>query len=222
MLKVNQLNGFGVGGAGVTPVALSVTDTETQTPSATTYTFSSKSLGAASSDRIIAAVIFSDAIAGGISSSTINGVSGTTQVETTKGNEFTGIITAAVPTGTTGDVVVTFDDSGNSCALAVYSITGASSITAADTLIVNSDANPTGSLTVGNGGCIITAGYGEASNQTWVYTEPTTEGADLFWESVRNAGSGYDVYEVGGTKSIDVTTSVGSMLITFCAMSLDP
>ena len=95
-------------------VSVSQTDTDKSDTDLTTYTFSTKALGAAATDRRIIAVIAARANAArSISSVTIGGISATalaTANATGSGADICAVYQAAVPTGTTGDVVVTFDN----------------------------------------------------------------------------------------------------------------
>lgn len=92
----------------------------------TTYTFSSMSFGAAHSSRIIVCTVGSVATASSpsISSFTIGGVSATQAkfATTDVGGDVikTAIYYAAVPTGTSGDVVITWSDGMDSCEIGLY------------------------------------------------------------------------------------------------------
>lgn len=112
-------------------ISLSHLGTADSTSDLTAYTFSSESLGAADADRtIICAVHAIDAGAStgvGISSATIGGVAAEVQHEYSFGSStttYTGIITASVPTGTTGDVVITFSHAVLNCHIGLWRATG--------------------------------------------------------------------------------------------------
>jgi len=104
----------------------------TDDSNATTYTFSSADLGTADADRYIyVAVEGARATAGSrtVSTMTINGVSASFVVRQQSVNlnahEFW---YAAVPTGSTGDIVVTFNSSMHNAAIGVWSVTGSHSV----------------------------------------------------------------------------------------------
>src|SRR3990167_11105596 len=77
----------------------------------TTYTFSAENLGVAASDRFIVVTITGRSSDGGartIDTVTIGGVTATINIQIANSGSFNGIATAAVPTGTTGDIVITW------------------------------------------------------------------------------------------------------------------
>ena len=117
-------------------VALSQTDTDSSITNLTTYTFSSASFGAADADRYV--IVAGGGITEGsrtVSSVTIGGVSATISQQVQDGFpvSLAFIAIAAVPTGTTGDVVVTFSSTMGEAAISVYRAVGIASITAYDT-----------------------------------------------------------------------------------------
>lgn len=111
----------------------------------TTYTFASQNLGTASSDRYILVAVNSRALgatAFNASTVTVQGISATQIVNassTSTNSTMAAIWRAAVPTGTTGDVVVTLNKSALRCSVALYSATG---IDAAANDTDTSTANP--------------------------------------------------------------------------------
>lgn len=94
-----------------------------QSVSLTTFTFSSFSLGAATSDRMIVVCYFgffpTPAAAPTV---TVGGVSATSVTSASILNYRSGIAWAIVPTGTTGDIVVTWGGVEAQCGIAVYSV----------------------------------------------------------------------------------------------------
>lgn len=94
-----------------------------------TYTFSSQNLGTASSDRyILVAIVARDSENNiSINSLTVGGVTATISTQAarndTSNSSLVGIGIAAVPTGTTGDVVVQFNTTVLRCGIALYSAT---------------------------------------------------------------------------------------------------
>lgn len=124
---------FGVSGS------LSFLQGAVSTANQTTYTFSSQNLGTAASDRYIIAAISTTGIADAqinVSSVTIGGVSATQVVTNNFNSVSSGLVAlyiAAVPTGTTGNVVVTFDAGCARAGIALYRVTGLGSATASAT-----------------------------------------------------------------------------------------
>lgn len=171
-------------------MAFSFLQSATDTANATTYTFSSQNLGTADADRYIAVGI----VARGtspvtVSSATIGGVSATISVQTTNttpGYNIAAIIIAAVPSGTTGDIVVTFSAGVLRCGIAAYRLVGIDSITPADTGTSVANA-PTTSLDIAANG----VGIGMAMTQASTTTTWTglTEDSDFTPESVITASS---------------------------------
>lgn len=104
------------------------------TSNLTVYTFSSQNLGTASSDRYIVVAVNSSRIADGTSSATVTvqGISATlvkAQPFNSVGSGYCALFIVAVPTGTTGDVVVTCDSANARCGIGLYAVTGIDSAT---------------------------------------------------------------------------------------------
>ena len=195
----------------VEPVAISLTDNTVNGSNLTTYTFSSQSLGtAAASRQIVVGVIASGAgPARTVSSLTIGGVSASlikAQTGQSEGN--TEIWSAAVPSGTTGDVVVVLSSGWNRCGFGVWRMTGAST-SASDT--GGSVANPLNdSLDIpANGGAI-----GLSHNQL----DATTDWTNLDEDYDEEVGA--SVYQSGASKTFAAAQS--ALSITAAAGSSSP
>lgn len=145
------------------PFSLTATDTGVDLNLLTTYTFSSKSFGAADPTRVIAVIILSRNSGGTqtVSSAFIGGVEATKAVGLLGGsNAMVGEIWyAAVPSGTTGTVSITFAGANQRCAIQLYSVISPSS--AAPTVTASSLANPatSGAITIPTGGAAIGGNY---------------------------------------------------------------
>ena len=103
-----------------------------------TYTFASQNLGTANDERyiVVAAMARKSGAGLNLSSVTIGGVSATIvkqQTNSTTNSNCVGIAMAKVPTGTSGNIVVTWDNSVNRCAIGVWRVLGVSGVTAYDT-----------------------------------------------------------------------------------------
>lgn len=129
------------------------------------FTFSSKSLGDVSRDRYIIVGIGTrkGGTTGTISSVTVGGITATiiTQVANTAGgnNVTEGVAIAHVPTGTTGDVVVTMSEAFLRMGIGMWRATGIASMTPVDfgTSVAN---DPTYAIDMtANGGFAIGHGY---------------------------------------------------------------
>jgi len=124
----------------------------------TTYTFSAANLGTADAARYIV-VCFHQRAAGTptLSSASIGGVSATIVAQATLdtgggASNTTAIVIAAVPTGTTGDIVATWSAGAVRCAYQAYRLVGISSATASDTDTSVAAGDPTVNLDIPAGG----------------------------------------------------------------------
>ena len=158
--------------AAKTPVAYSVTDTSGSTANASTFTFTSQAFGAEDSSRVIVVTTagsFNNKT-GSVSGITIGGVTGTEIVSVAfRSGDATAaaIYAAAVPTGTTGTVVVTLSTttgaSSRGFGIGVYRLTG----NRTNTLSVNTE----------DGGAVIATGGGTSVLGSETYTGVTEDGA---------------------------------------------
>lgn len=154
-LSINNLNGFGVRQAADASSITGFIGTAEDSTDTTTYTFSSKSLSTAASNRQVIVV----AVARGstaISAMTVGGVSATMAGnEATTGNSQIGIGCASVPTGTTGDIVIT--GGGFRCAIAWYVVYGFSE-TPSSAPTADTSSPFTTSLTIATNGFAVGGG----------------------------------------------------------------
>lgn len=150
-------------GPGWAPQAATIsnTDFEMQNSGATTYTYTGKAIGTASAYRhIIVAIAANTNVASRtISSVTVGGISATAAVSAESTNTvFTrvAVYIAAVPTGTTADIVVTYSAAQLRSAIGVYAAYNLLSTTPTSTGTSSSDVDPmTASLTVNAGGVAV-------------------------------------------------------------------
>lgn len=143
----------------------------TSTSDLTTYTYASQSLGTAAADRHIVIVTGARKAGAGftLSSVTVGGVSATIVEQVTHNvtnSNTTGIAIAAVPTGTTGDVVVTWSTGVLRNWISVYRLDNlddpTSPLTATDT-----GANPSGAINTTEGDCALGGATSAAGATTW-------------------------------------------------------
>lgn len=153
-----------------TPFSLTATDNAIDTTSQTTYNFGTRSFGPADSTRIIAVEIGARNAAGTqvVSSASIGGVAATFSVRqlAATNNAVAELWYAAVPTGTTGNVSVTFAGANSRAAVQVYSILSPSSAAPAVTGVSTANA-PTTTFTIPSGGAAIGMSY-------WINGGPNT------------------------------------------------
>lgn len=214
--------------AAASSFSLTYTDTGSNFASSSSYTFSTKSFGAADAGRIMVLGIGrTDGTAGdSIGTVTIGGVAATQRVSAaTTGNYGRAwIYTAPVPTGTTGDVVVAFTSphSSHSCFIALWRLVGASNedpgvsgfeATASDTdLDVGASLQiPTGGAGVGvscftpaagatNRTCFGAASSSSAgtSTRTSTYTDGST---DVSWTNLTEDTQAVNSLAIDSAKS---------------------
>ena len=119
----------------------------------TSYTFSGQSIGTADADRVVIVHCSGWKQGGGqtgFASVTIAGVTATeivSYVEPGFASDTCGIFAAAVPSGTTGDIVITYDLSNASFGIAIYRMINPDGVAAHDTDFVDGD-NSTCALSI--------------------------------------------------------------------------
>lgn len=139
-----------------------------ETTASASTTFASQNLGSADANRYI--VVCSEVLGASVTSFTsitVGGIAATIAVQRHDGARHVAIAIAAVPNGTSGDVVVTVDNTKNRSAIQLYRAVGIASATAVAT--GSSIANPgSGSINVSAGGFAIACGAtNDASSFTW-------------------------------------------------------
>ena len=201
MLLTNQLIGFGVSRI---PAVLSYLQTSSSTlDSSGTVTISSQNFGAAAVDRYIFCGLTwsSDGDGYTLDSATIGGVSATIHVQNEDGVAIgygSAIISAPVPSGTSGDIVLTFNQASISVRAHAYRVTGLSSQTEFDT-DTDDDDIVSMSLNIPFGG--FTLGCASFSSTNAITTTGLTEDFDTSGEV---SGSSSDLaIETGRTISFN-------------------
>ncbi len=154
---------------------------------ATTYTFSAQALGTAASDRYILIGAVARATASRtLDSVTVGGVSATAIVNHEASSSNSGLWLAAVPTGTTGDVVLTFSAGMLRAGIAVWRLDG---IDTTPTDTDSSAADPaTANITISAGGVAFSSSFIAISTTTlttsWTnLTEDASYLSSASWEN---------------------------------------
>ncbi len=136
----------------------------------TTFTFSGESLGVAAADRYIIVGICGRDFGGtaSFSSVTIGGVTADQRVVVTNSQGISAIYTALVPTGTTGDVVVTSASANwTSCSIHLWRVVGGlSSIIPENTASITVD-NTNMSVDVSANGFVLAVSRNGLTTCTW-------------------------------------------------------
>lgn len=177
----------------------------------TTYTFAAQNFGAAAADRYLVVVIQSRK--GGASTTitgvTIGGITATEVVQRTNNvtnTDVAGIFIAAVPTGTSGDVVITFGAGMARCGISLFRGTGMNPTPYDTDSSVASD--PTCTLNIPADGAAVAGGITAASSSAaWT---GLTERSDAVIETFITATSASDEgmsLESNRTITIDFGTS---------------
>jgi hypothetical protein len=205
MLAVTTHSGFGAGPPSP-PVTYSHTATLTNAASASTNTFSSTAFGAAASNRLILVTY-----AGNGGSSSITGTAGGVTLDTvveelrSPGGQDVWMGIAAVPTGTTGTVVV--NHTTGTYVGAVYSIYGASA-TAHDTDTHNADNVTVGSCTIdvpAKGMALGAFSFGSSGALTSLAWVGITEDHETFSGTAYTYGGGASATFASASSSLNIT-----------------
>jgi hypothetical protein len=129
VLAINNLTGFGGGSQYASPMQLQYLQTATSSTNTTSYTFSSQNFGPPSSNRYIVIVVmntFPTTAQVSTTSITIGGVTptliGREDLDSTTNDGEVRIYYAAVPTGSTGDIVINYGATVDAVAVAAYAL----------------------------------------------------------------------------------------------------
>ena len=172
-LNVGHLVGFGAFSAS-SVVVLSNPSNNSSESDLATYTFSTQALGDAAADRHIIVACYGEVVAAGttVSSVTAGGVAGTILKQKTFNvvsvDAVSAIAIAAVPTGTTGDIVIVFSATMLRGFASVFRMVGGSATAHATAESATGTTDPqTLSIAVPEGGgCVACCGYFAASGTT--------------------------------------------------------
>ena len=192
---------------------------------ATTYTFSGKSFSVASSDRKVvvsicasgnlADPIISTVTIGGVTAAVVVSLHGTPATQ----DYLMALWQAAVPTGATGDVVVTFTGQIGSCGIGIWAVYGAATA-ASDTDSSGSDP-ATVSLDVPASGIAIGAHQAGDGTFTWTgLTENFDEVVQVSGQYHSGASAEFSAQQTG--LSITSDQSVGDSTNTMVVASWGP
>ena len=181
----------------------------TITTNTTTYTFSSCDLGTPSDDRrVIVAAHMYGSTGRTLTSATINGVSATELTTDSINTANTVLIIANVPTGSTGDIVLTWSSGCAGSAVTVWYATGLTSDTPVDASRGSgSSPTSTSALTTVAGGFIAAAAtcrYNSGTTRTHSWTN-ATEIFDLEFENTGTDGVSISAAYVNPTDGSSIT-----------------
>lgn len=200
----------------VTPITLTFTETPNSGVGLTEYTFSGASISTAAANRKVVVCV-----AGGfgtvtVSALTVGGIAGTLVGRQAGGAYTVEIWEAAVPTGTTADIVVTWSGAQSFCSCGIYAMYGAA---AAYSAVAMSTAAPlSAAVAVPFGGASIAIGHtADAATATWTeLTEDFDEREDPVTFAARMSGAS-KAYGMAGGSSPTVecawTASTGPAMV---------
>ena len=196
-----------IGGEGG-KVLISPTANASDTVDRTIYTFSAQAIGTPASDRRIV-VVAHGSVTGPpvVSSATIGGITATNALEVSDGAATNTILIATVPTGTTADVVITYNIQAARCGISVYRMTGASSATpfaTANDITLAGDVLSTTITIPPSGAAVAEAIGGGGVSQTWV---GLTEDMDVVFESLNMSSSSLTVNSLQTNLTVSSTFS---------------
>ena len=177
------------GAAGLGAVTRSFRDSYVYATNTQNHTFSSCDIGTAASDRHVVVAIFISAstAVGTISSVTIGGVSASELVTSASAEYRVSFYIAAVPTGTTGDVVINTSKTETRFGIGVWAVYGASA-TAHDT--GSSTADPlTDNINIAAGGVAIGVGVSSRSSPEYTWTNLTEDYEEVVESPIEHTGA---------------------------------
>ena len=217
-LSVNHLTGFGGGSPYGPPLSYTYLQTATDSTNGTTTTFSSQNLGTAASNRTIVVAVninFSGA-PGSITAMTVGGVSVTTSSAEFESTGFSGVFYASVPTGSTGDIVISSAATMSAVAISVYALYGDlisyGGYESADIVLASE------SVELAAGGVLIGAGYADTATDGMTWTN-ITEDVDSSWATEnKNYTAASFASSAASTGRVVTLTNAGSSAIQTMAV----
>lgn len=198
----------------------------TSTSDLTTYTFAASDIGTASADRI---VVVGVAATGGtnnttIASGTIGGISATVGVDarTATLNPQASFMYAAVPSGTTGSIVITFSAGKLRTSISVWAVYGASTTaTDSDTLFdLATTSMSLSALTVPtNGMGFFMTVHNNITTTGWGWTNATERSDGTMENSTRYSGADTST---AGTNTITATVNTAPDELALAGIAFGP
>lgn len=201
-------------------LAVTKTDQVGSGTNQSSYTFTSRAIGAATPDRYVIVAYALQQQGGGTSADptiTVGGAACTSlgsQTSGIAGRVGLAISSSPFTTGTTATIVVNEGSNQHSCEITVFSVTGLSSITPFDTL-GNSSTPATGDIDCQAGGVIIAAALVETDATSVSWTN-LTESSDLSDGDTITHSTAFDIFATAQTnRTITATPASGSSTALF-------
>lgn len=205
---MNQLIGFGVS-EDVLSATVVFTDNAVSSANLTTFTFSSRSLGAAAANRKIVVGVGGAVDTRTVSSLTIGGVSASLVVQAAA-TETAEMWQANVPSGTTGDIVVKWSGAQvGGCGIGVWAVYGAAA--AASNTYTDTNSDPaTASIDISANGVAIAYAFqrnGTAGFTCAGLTERFDEAVEAAFSIHAGASDAFASAQTGLAVSLDATNA---------------
>ena len=203
-------------------ITFSFLQSATDTADLSEYTFSSQSLGAADSDRyiIVGAIARKAGAATSVSSVTIGGVTSTELLDISNSDSNSnnaGLFIANVPTGTTGDVVVTYGATMVRCAIGMWRILGIEDGTPYDS-DSSTASDPSVSLDIpADGATVGMAISNSATTATWTGITEDFDGTLESFVTYTGASDSDMSEETGRTLTADFASSGSTPIGVFAS-----
>lgn len=156
--------------AGVTPPTGNYNANTGSNTASTTFTFTSVSIGTASSTRYVVVAMIAQGASASPTSVTVGGISATSAAAAVTSSNRAELWIAAVPTGTTANIVVTFAASTTRCAVGSFSVYDITSTTPVNTATSSGSTSMTLSVNTNANSVVIGTAFssGSAPDATWV------------------------------------------------------
>lgn len=211
LVPIGLFTPLSVGGFSLTFLGSAVEPT-----GATTYSFTSQPFGDEAADRyIIVTTSTNKNRTLTAASSTIGGVTVTKIIELVPAEAGIALLIAAVPTGATGTVSLTFNGTSDNCGVGLWRLSGAATpttpTTATDTVATGNDLSASLAIPAGGGGIGIVRAGGAAA-LTYIWTD-MTEDFDQTVESPSSHSGARSL--IAGTLTRTVTASSTMTASTF-------
>lgn len=189
----------------LSPVQITfVGDGSNNSGSSSSYTFSSQSIGVASSDRVVIVSIYAKGSGTNISTVTIGGTSMTKIVQSQFGEGDASIFAVAKPTGTSGDLVISVGGTTDRIFYGIHTMTGTGASSAATSTDTASASNSM-SITLNvlqDGGALVVGGGNNSGGVS-------VSGLSKDWEEIAvGSGGGGSGSNLTANASLSVSMTV--------------
>lgn len=212
--STTQLVGFGGRRSSSIP-SVTYVSSSSETVAGATHTHETMSFGATGTNRVLICAVATYLPSGTLSSATIGGTSARICVQATGTNTCAAIISAAVASGTSGDVVLTWSNAStqySTCDLyRVVDLTSGTEVTSGTDTTFSSGVVST-TLNNNANAIIIASGASiDAVTTNWTaWSSGLTEGSDQYIGTAMNGGSAYGFFATANTPYTATATNTST------------